>query len=103
MCVGLPGQVMEFVDAEHGLVNVRVGAQVRQVSVAILTGGGEEIEEGDWLEIHSGHALAKLEDDEAEEMLAHIRRLDEAHRTGRGDAAPAPEREPEEGSGSGGG
>lgn len=82
MCVGLPGQVLEVVDDEHGLVSVRIGEQVRQVSVAILTGGGEEVVEGDWLEIHSGHALAKLEEDEAEQMLAHIRRLDEADRSG---------------------
>lgn len=82
MCVGLPGQVLEIVDAEHGLARVRIGEQVRQVSVAILTGDGEEITEGDWLEIHSGFALAKLDEDEAEQMLAHIQRLDEADRMG---------------------
>lgn len=79
MCVGLPGKVLRITDEEHSLVEVEIGENVHQVSAAILTGEGEEVEPGDWLEIHSGHALAKLSPDEAEEMLDHIRALDEAH------------------------
>ncbi len=80
MCLGLPGRVLEVVDEEHSLVEVEIGERVRTVSAAILTGEGESVREGDWLEIHSGHALAKLDEDEAEAMIDHIRELDEAHR-----------------------
>lgn len=78
MCVGLPGQVTEILDEEHRLVRVRVGERTYEVSAAIVE--DETVEVGDWLEIHMGHALAKLTEDEAREVLDFMEELDAAHR-----------------------
>lgn len=78
MCVGLPGRITEILDAEHGLVRVRVGERTHDVSAAIIE--DEDLEVGDWLEIHMGHALAKLSEEEAREALDFMEELDAAHR-----------------------
>lgn len=78
MCVGLPGRVTEILDAEHHLVRVRIGDRTYEVSAAIIE--DEEVEVGDWLEVHMGHALAKLSEEEAREVLDFMDELDSAHR-----------------------
>lgn len=78
MCVGLPGQIVEILDEEHRLVRVRIGDRTHEVSAAIIE--DEELHVGDWLEIHMGHALAKLSEDEARQVLDFMDELDAAHR-----------------------
>lgn len=97
MCVGLPGRITDILDPEHRLVRVRVGERTYEVSAAIIE--DEDLEVGDWLEIHMGHALAKLSEDEAQEVLDFMSELDAAHR-GALDALDGGERDPDEGSAS---
>lgn len=78
MCVGLPGRVTEILDPEHHLVRVRIGDRTYEVSAAIIE--DEEVEVGDWLEVHMGHALAKLSEEEAREVLDFMEELDSANR-----------------------
>lgn len=78
MCVGLPGRIVEILDEEHRLVRVRIGDRTHEVSAAIIE--DEELHVGDWLEIHMGHALAKLSEDEARQALDFMDELDAAHR-----------------------
>lgn len=84
MCVGLPGRIVEIIDAVHGLVRAKVGDRIHQVSVAILD--DEDLQVGDWVEIHMGHALARLSDEEAREALEFMDELDAAHRASLDDA-----------------
>jgi hydrogenase expression/formation protein HypC len=86
MCVALPGRVVEVTDPANGLVTVDIAGMTRTVSTAVLD---ESIDVGDWLEVHSGFALAKITDDEAQEILGFARELDRADRegiAGEGDA-----------------
>ena len=86
MCVALPGRVVEVTDPANGLVTVDVAGMTRTVSTAVLD---ESIDVGDWLEVHSGFALAKITEDEAQEILGFVRELDRADReglAGEGDA-----------------
>lgn len=79
MCVALPGKVIELTDLDNGLVTVDIAGTTRIVSAAVLD---ETIEIGDWLEVHSGFALAKLTDEEAQDILGFVRELDRADREG---------------------
>lgn len=79
MCVALPGLVVEVTDPANGLVTVDVAGMTRTVSTAVLD---ESIDVGDWLEVHSGFALAKITEDEAQEILGFARELDRADREG---------------------
>lgn len=64
MCLGEIAQVVERVD--DGTVRARVGD--RLVTVSLLTLDGP-VAPGDWLQVHSGYALARLTDRERREAL----------------------------------
>ena len=62
MCLGIPMKVIEK-KGETGMVES--GGVFREVSLALL----ENVKVGDWLIIHAGFAISKLDEQEAEETL----------------------------------
>ena len=68
MCLGIPGQVVEIVDAEQSLAKVEVSGVRRTISVRLLA--GERLGAGDWVLVHVGFAMAKIDEKEAELTLA---------------------------------
>ena len=69
MCLAIPGQVLEVVDAENRLATVDVAGVRRNVSIGLLDGedGGAGV--GDWVLIHVGFAISKIDEAEAEATL----------------------------------
>ncbi|HXH95961.1 MAG TPA: HypC/HybG/HupF family hydrogenase formation chaperone [Gaiellaceae bacterium] len=63
MCLGIPGQVVARLD--DGLARVDVSGVRRDVSVAFTP----EVEPGDWVLIHVGFALARIDEEEARATL----------------------------------
>ncbi len=52
----------------------------REISIALLTMDGDEgVELGDWVLIHVGFAMAKIDEEEAAETLAALRVLGSAY------------------------
>jgi hydrogenase expression/formation protein HypC len=76
MCLAIPGRVVEIVDEENRLARVDVAGVRRNVNVGLLDGGAEE---GDWVLIHVGFALSKVDEDEARSTLALLQRMGEAY------------------------
>lgn len=70
MCLALPGRVVEIVDPERHLVLIEVEGARKQVSTAMLAEDGERIAVGDWLETHLGMAFARIDEQQAQEILA---------------------------------
>ena len=66
MCLAIPGQVVELVDGERRLAQVDVAGVRRNVNVALLEGGAAP---GDWVLIHVGFALSKVDEEEAAATL----------------------------------
>ncbi len=73
MCLGIPGQIQEFVTEDHQIAKVEVSGVRRNVNVALLLPDGLEV--GDWVLIHVGFALSKIDEEEAEETYAFLRQL----------------------------
>ncbi|MFQ5651245.1 MAG: HypC/HybG/HupF family hydrogenase formation chaperone [bacterium] len=73
MCLGIPGQIVEFVDDEKNLARVEISGVRRNVNVALLKEDG--IEPGSWVLIHVGFALSKIDEEEAQETLKFLRQL----------------------------
>jgi hydrogenase expression/formation protein HypC len=73
MCLGIPGQLVEVVDAEQDLAKVDVNGVRRTISVRLIAGEG--LSPGDWVLVHVGFALAKIDEAEAAETLTAMRRL----------------------------
>ena len=63
MCLGIPGQLVERLD--DGLARVDVSGVRRVVSVAFTP----EAQAGDWVLIHVGFALARIDEEEARATL----------------------------------
>ena len=73
MCLGIPGQVVEFTDPGEFIATVDVSGVRRAVSVRLLAQEGLAV--GDWVLVHVGFALAKIDEAEAAETLLALQRL----------------------------
>ncbi len=67
MCLAIPGQVIEIVDDLNRLAKVDVAGVRRNVNVSLLDGenDGEGVGPGDWVLIHVGFAISKVDEEEA--------------------------------------
>lgn len=76
MCLAIPGQVVEVADAANSLARVDVAGVQRNVNVGLLDGG---VETGDWVLIHVGFALSKVDEDEAQATLGLLQQMGAAY------------------------
>jgi hydrogenase expression/formation protein HypC len=76
MCLAIPGQVVDVADEANDLAAVDVGGVRRSVNVGLLDGG---VAAGDWVLIHVGFALSKVDEAEAQATLALLQRMGEAY------------------------
>ena len=79
MCLAIPGQVIEFVDETNRLAKVDVAGVRRNVNVSLLDGDGGGVAPGDWVLIHVGFALSKVDEEEAQATLRLLRQMGEAY------------------------
>ena len=65
MCLAIPGQVVEIVDETNRLAKVDVAGVQRNVNIGLLDEDGVGVIPGDWVLIHVGFALSKVDEEEA--------------------------------------
>ena len=70
MCLAIPGQVLEVVDDANRLAKVDVAGVRRNVNIGLLDEDGQTAKPGDWVLIHVGFALSKVDEEEAQATLA---------------------------------
>jgi hydrogenase expression/formation protein HypC len=78
MCLAIPGQIVEMVDVEARVAKVDVGGVRRNVNVGLLDQEPGGIDIGDWVLIHVGFALSKVDEAEAASTLAILRGMGDA-------------------------
>lgn len=78
MCLAIPGKVVEIVDPVKHIAKVEVAGVRRNVNIGLLT-GTEHPELGDYVLIHVGFALSKIDEQEAMETLRMLEGLGEAY------------------------
>ena len=76
MCLGIAGQIIEFVSASSDLARVNVFGVERVVNVGLVANEG--LSPGDWVLIHVGFAIAKMDEDEAKASMAFLQGMGEA-------------------------
>jgi hydrogenase expression/formation protein HypC len=65
MCLAIPGQILEVVDEPNRLAKVDVAGVQRNVSIGLLDTDGDSAGPGDWVLIHVGFAISKIDEEEA--------------------------------------
>lgn len=80
MCLGIPGQIVEIVDTEKKLAKVNVSGVKREVNIACIVDENHSTAAcmGDWVLVHVGFAMSRIDADEAEKTLALLTELGEA-------------------------
>ena len=73
MCLGIPGQVVEIADAEQSLAKVDVNGVQRNISVRLLA--DDDLQVGDWVLVHVGFAMAKIDEREAALTLDQVQKM----------------------------
>ena len=63
MCLGIPGEIVELLDDRPDLAKVDVSGVKRAINIGLLE--DEKLEPGDWVLIHVGFALSKIDEEEA--------------------------------------
>ena len=79
MCLGIPGQIIEIIDAEQQLGKVDVGGVKRPVNLACVVDEEHPVEAciGDWVLVHVGFAMSRIDEEEAQRTLAILNELGE--------------------------
>jgi len=74
MCLGIPGQIVEIVDPSNHIAKIDVSGVRRNVNVALIA-LDDGVAVGDWVLIHVGFALSKIDEDEAKATLEFLEQL----------------------------
>jgi hydrogenase expression/formation protein HypC len=69
MCLAIPGHIIEMVDVPNRLARVDVAGVRRTINVGLLDEDGTGVGPGDWVLIHVGFALSKVDEEEAAATL----------------------------------
>jgi hydrogenase expression/formation protein HypC len=77
MCLAIPGEVVELCAERPGLATVNVGGVRRTVNVALVEPEG--IAPGDWVLIHVGFAMSKIDEAEAAQTLEYLAGMEQAY------------------------
>jgi hydrogenase expression/formation protein HypC len=75
MCLAIPGKIVEIVDEENSIAKVEVGGVKRNINIGML--GKEEAQVGDYVLIHVGFAMSKVDEKEAEDTLRILKEIGE--------------------------
>jgi hydrogenase expression/formation protein HypC len=75
MCLAIPGQVVELVDEANQIARVDIVGVRRNINVSLLADDGIGAQPGDWVLIHVGFALSKVDQEEAHATLALLERM----------------------------
>ena len=77
MCLGIPGEVIEILADHPDLARVDVSGVKRAINIGLLE--GESVQPGDWVLIHVGFALSKIDEAEARAAMEFLESIGKAY------------------------
>lgn len=80
MCLGIPGQITEITDPQNLMARVDVGGVKRAVNIACIVDEQHPAEAcvGDWVLVHVGFAMSRIDAEEARKTMALLQQLGDA-------------------------
>jgi hydrogenase expression/formation protein HypC len=77
MCLGIPGEIVEFLVDQPDLAKVSVSGVKRAINIGLLT--DQDLKPGDWILIHVGFALSKIDEAEAKAAMDFLEGIGAAY------------------------
>ena len=80
MCLGIPGLIVEIISEQDNLAVVDVAGVRRTVNIACIVDEQHQPEAclGEWVLVHVGFAMSRLDPTEAQQTIALLAELGEA-------------------------
>lgn len=80
MCLAIPGQIVAIDDEAKRLAVVDIAGVRRQINIACIVDDAHPASRciGDWVLVHVGFAMARIDEAQAQATLAILRELGEA-------------------------
>ena len=80
MCLGIPGQIVKITDHERKLALVDVSGVKREVNMACVVNDEHPLDSciDDWVLVHVGFAMSRINEEEAKLTLKFLEELGEA-------------------------
>jgi hydrogenase expression/formation protein HypC len=75
VCLAIPAQVLELLDQDELLARVEVSGVRRVINVALV----DRAAPGDWVLVHVGFAISRIDEQEAEATLALLEQMGAAY------------------------
>jgi hydrogenase expression/formation protein HypC len=75
MCLGIPAQIVELTDPEAGIAKAEMSGVRREISLALCP----EARLGDWVLVHVGFALQRIDEEQARETLELLESMGEVY------------------------
>jgi hydrogenase expression/formation protein HypC len=75
MCLAIPGRIVEIVDPANRLAMVDVAGVQRTINVGLLDDDGQGVGAGDWVLIHVGFAMSRVDEEEAVATRRQLERM----------------------------
>lgn len=77
MCLAIPGQVVEFTDEANRLATVDVAGVRREVNVGLVDEPDRPVRVDDWVLVHVGFAISRVDEEEARETFEFLSRFED--------------------------
>jgi hydrogenase expression/formation protein HypC len=77
MCLGIPGRIVEIIDEDLTIAKAEVSGVRRNINIGLVHYDEERVEVGDWVLIHVGFAMSKIDEKEAHATLRALEAIGE--------------------------
>ena len=77
MCLGIPGRIVEIIDEDLTIAKAEVSGVRRNINIGLVHYDEERVEVGDWVLIHVGFAMSKIDETEAHATLQALEDIGE--------------------------
>ncbi|HVF46168.1 MAG TPA: HypC/HybG/HupF family hydrogenase formation chaperone [Pyrinomonadaceae bacterium] len=71
MCLAIPGKIVEITDVDNRIAKIEIGGVRRSVNIGLL----DDVAIGDYVLVHVGFAMSKVDEKEAHETLRMLKEL----------------------------
>jgi hydrogenase expression/formation protein HypC len=79
MCLGIPGRIVEIIDEDLTIAKAEVSGVRRNINIGLVHYDEERVDVGDWVLIHVGFAMSKIDEREAQATLEALEDIGEEY------------------------